>query len=128
MSEAAMEDLLTVAESACEAALKAGAESADAFVERSRELSVSVEKNAIRSSQARLRASISVRAFAAGGTGWSSASTTSEEAAREAGIKAAELAKAAEPDPDFVSLVGPAPYAEVGGLYDEGLASLAGPD
>ncbi len=128
MSRAGTDDLLRVAEIACEAAVKAGAEFADAFAERGRDLSVSVEKNAIGSTDARLRSSISVRTFVAGGTGWWSASTTSEETAREAGLKAAELARAAEPDPDFVSLVSPAPYPLVEGLYDERLASLGGPD
>jgi len=128
MSQARTDDLLRVAEIACEAAIKAGAEFADAFAERGRDLSVSVEKNAIGSTDARLRSSISVRAFVAGGTGWWSASTVSEETAREAGLKAAELARVAEPDPDFVSLVSPAPYPLVEGLYDEQLASLGGSD
>jgi len=128
MTQAAPDDLLKVAEIACDAAVKAGAEFADALAERGRDLSVSVEKNAIASTDARLRASISVRTFVAGGTGWWSASTTSEEAAREAGLRAAELAQAAESDPDFVSLVTPAPYPRVEGLYDEKLASLGAPD
>ena len=128
MSQAGTDDLLRVAEIAGEAAIRAGAEFADAFAERGRDLSVSVEKNAIGSTDARLRASISVRAFVAGGPGWWRASTISEETAREAGLKAAELARVAEPDPDFVSLVSPAPYPLVEGLYDEQLASLGGPD
>ena len=122
------DDLLKSAEVACQAATRAGADFADAFVERGADLSVTVEKNAIASSDARARASISVRAFVSGGTGWWSVSTTSEEAAREAGRQAAELAKAAEPDPDFVSLVSPGGYPEVGGLYDSAVASLRGPD
>ncbi len=69
--------------------------------------SVSVEKNAIKSSDARQWGAVSVRAFFAGATGWSSASGLSEEAARSAGAQAAELARAAEPDPDFVDLVSP---------------------
>ncbi len=119
-----MDDLLKAAEIACEEAVNAGAEFADAFVERGRELSVYVEKNAISSSDARRRASISVRAFVAGGTGWWSASTVSEEVAREAGRQAAELAKVAEPDPDFVSLVSSQPYPTVERLFDPAIASL----
>jgi len=122
------QELLKSAEIACEAARKAGAEFADAFVERGGDVSVTVEKNAIASSDARGRGAISVRAFVAGGTGWWSASTISEERAREAGQQAAELAKAAEPDPDFVSLVSPAEYPEVDGLYDPAVASLRGPE
>ena len=124
MSESSMDTLLKTAEIACEEAVKAGAEFADALVERGHGLSVSVEKNAISSSDARTRASISVRAFVAGGTGWWSASTVSEEAAREAGRQAAGLAKVAEPDPDFASLVSPEPYPTVERLFDPEIASL----
>jgi PmbA protein len=119
-----LDGLLKLAEIACEAAVAAGAEYADALVDRGRELSVTVEKNAISSSDARLRAAVSVRAFVRGGTGWWSASTITEEVAREAGQQAAALAKAAEPDPDFRSLVVPAPYPPVEGLYDDKIATL----
>jgi len=120
-------DLLKLAEIACEAAVRAGAEFADAAAEHGESRSVSVEKNAIKSSDARRRGGISVRAFFAGGTGWSSASGLSEETARRVGAQAAELARAAEPDPDFVDLVGPADYPTVGGLYDPRLAEITGP-
>jgi len=104
--------------------MQAGAEFADASVESGRGLSVSVEKNAIKSSDARLWAAVSVRAFFGGGTGWYSISGIAEEQAREAGRQAAEMAKAAEPDPDFVDLVSPSPYPEIPGLYDPGLAAI----
>jgi len=123
-----LDNLLRIAEIACEAAMRAGAEFADASAERGQDLSVVVERNAIKSSDARMWASVSVRAFVAGGTGWWSASTISEEAAREAGQQAAQMAKAAEPDPDFVDLVSPAPYPEVQGLYDPKVAALDGPE
>ena len=119
--------LLKLAEIACEAAINAGAEFADAAAEHGESRSVSVEKNAIKSSDARRRGGISVRAFFSGGTGWSSASGLTEETARQAGTQAAELARAAEPDPDFVDLVEPADYPTVGGLYDPRLAEIAGP-
>ncbi len=125
MSESSTDGLLKAAEIACEEAVRAGAEFADALVERGHGLSVTVEKNAISSTDARTRAGISVRAFVAGGTGWWSASTISEEMAREAGRRAAELAKAAEPDPDFVSLVAPEPYPTVERLFDPAIVSLA---
>jgi PmbA protein len=119
--------LLKLAEIACEAAIRAGAEFADAAAEHGESRSVSVEKNAIKSSDARRRGGISVRAFFSGGTGWSSASGLTEETARQAGAQAAELARAAEADPDFVDLVEPAGYPTVGGLYDPRLAEVAGP-
>jgi PmbA protein len=123
-----VDDLLTLAEIACEAAVKAGAEFADALIEHGRELSVTVEKNAIKSTNSRRVSSVSVRAFVAGGTGWYSASTASEATAREAGRQAAELAKVTEPDPDFVALVSPEAYPQVTALYDPDLATLGAGD
>lgn len=121
-----MEDLLTVAEIACQAAVRAGAHFADAAAERGRALTVSVERNAIKSSDAPMWTAVSVRAFVNGGTGWWSASGVAEDSARESGEKAAELAQAAEPDPDFVDLVSPQPYADVAGIYDPDLADITG--
>ena len=128
MSATGTADLLRLAEIACEAAIRAGAEFADAAAEHGESTSVSVEKNAIKSSDARRRGGISVRAFFAGGTGWSSSSGLSEETARQTGAQAAELARAADPDPDFIDLVGPAGYPAVGGLYDPRLAEMARPE
>ena len=120
-----MDDLLRIAEIACHSAVQAGAEFADASVERGRGISVSVEKSVIKSSDARLWAGVSVRAFVGGGTGWFGISGISEEQARKAGVQAAEMGKAAEPDPDFVDLVSPAQYPEVSGIYDSALAAVA---
>jgi PmbA protein len=128
VSDTPRDDLLKIAEIACEAAHQAGAHFADAFVERGRSLSVSVEKNAIKSTNARRPASVSVRAFVSGATGWYTASTNAEAAAAEAGRRAAELARVAEPDPDFVSLVSPEPYPEVAALYDPAVAALSAAD
>jgi len=121
-----LEDLLKAAEIACEAAMRAGAEFADAMADLGQGRSVSMERNAIKSSDARRWAAISVRAFVAGGTGWASASGISQETAMRAGQQAAKLARAAEPDPDFVDLVTPAAYPEVEGLYDERVAQITG--
>lgn len=128
MSTSAMEDLLKAAEVACEAAIRAGADCADAAAERGQTRSISVERNAIKSSDARRWGAVSVRAFKAGGTGWSSFSGISDDTATRAGRQAAELAQAAEPDPDFVDLVSPMPYPEVAGLFDPALAETGGAD
>ena len=127
MSADGLERVLRIAEVACAAAMRAGAEFVDAAAEHGETRSVAVEKNAIKSSDARKWGAVSVRAFSRGATGWSSASGLSEETARQAGEQAAGLARAAEPDPDFVDLVGPADYAAVAGLFDPRLAEVAGP-
>ena len=119
------DDLRRIAAIACEAAVAAGAHFVDASVSRGQSRSVTVERTAIKSSDSRHWASISVRAFVNGGTGWSSCSGLGEEDARRTGRQAAELARSAEPDPDFVDLVSPAPYPEVAGLHDDRLVKLS---
>ena len=126
MSDVDLAGLQRIAGIACEAAMRAGADFADAAAEQGQARSISVERNAIKSSDARRWGGVSVRAFSRGATGWSSTSGLSEEGARGAGQQAAELAQAAEPDPDFVDLVSPAPYPEVAGLYDESIAQITG--
>ncbi len=120
-----LDDLLKIAHAACEAAVRAGADCADASVERGRSMTVSAEQNALKSSDTRAWASISVRAFCAGATGWATVSGLTLTAARRAGREAAELARAAEPDPEFVDLVHPARYPEVAGLYDPRLVEIS---
>ena len=88
------EDLLNLAHAACDAARRAGADFADACVEQGRSMSVSVEQNALKPRVTpRTWASLSVRAFAAGSTGWASASGLGLRTARAVGRKAAELAR-----------------------------------
>ncbi len=124
MSQPKQEELRDFAQAACEAARRAGADFADACVEQSHSISVGMEHNALASSEARSLASISVRAFAAGSTGWASASGLGVSRAKAVGRRAAELARAAEPDPDFVDLAAPAAYPVVEGLFDASLAEV----
>ncbi len=119
-----MDDLLKLAEKACETAAAAGAEFVDVSAGRGRSLGVELEKGAIKSCDARWSAGVSVRAFVRGAQGWASSSGLDEPEALAAARTAVELAKVAQPDPDFVSLPGPAPYQEVDGLYDQRVADL----
>ena len=119
-----MDDLLTLAQKACEEAVRAGAEFVDVSAGRGRQLSVELEKGAIKSCDARWNAGVSVRAFARGGQGSASASGLDEAEALAAARSAVEMAKVAEPDPDFVALPGPADYPAVDGLYDPRVADL----
>jgi len=119
------EDLMSLAQMACEVAVKEGAEQADASVSRSHSLGVEIERSAIKSSDAGWGSGVSVRAFYRGGTGWGSASGLDEETVRQTAVKAARMAKVAEPDPDFLSLPAPAEYQQVEGLYDQAVAELS---
>jgi PmbA protein len=119
-----MDDLLALAQRACEAAVAAGAEFADASAGRGRHLGVELEKGAIKSCDARWSAGVSVRAFVRGGQGWASSTGLDEAEALAAARTAVELARVAEPDPDFASLPEPAPHAAVDGLDDPRVAEL----
>jgi len=119
-----MDDLLDLAHKACDAAAAAGAEFVDVSAARGRWMNVELEKGAIKSCDARWNAGVSVRAFVRGGQGWASSSGLDEAEALTAARNAAELAKAAEPDPDFVTLPGPADYSAVEGLDDPRIAEL----
>ncbi len=110
---------------ACDAAISNGAEFADVSAHTGRNLGVEIRSNAIKSCDARTGAGMSVRAIYKGGTGWSSSDKLTEQAAAEAGANAARLARLAEPDPDFISLVKPAEsYHEVPGLADSAIATM----
>ncbi len=119
-----MEDILDLALAAVAAATRAGAEWADAVCLTSRHVSVSVEKSSIKECQVVRDGGIGVRAFIKGGMG--AANTQSMELAdvRCCGEQAADLARAAHPDPDFVALPQPAPLPEVSDLFDEYIAGL----
>ena len=119
-----MDDLLNLAQKACETAVGAGAEFVDVSAGRGRSISVELEKGAIKSCDARWSTGVSVRAFVRGAQGWASSSGLDEDEALTAARTAVELAKVAQPDPDFVSLPTPAPYPTVEGLYDPRVAEL----
>jgi PmbA protein len=123
-----MDDLLALAHKACDEALAAGAEFADVGAHRGRSMNVDLEKGAIRSCDGRWSAGVSVRAFARGGQGYSYATGLDEAEALAAARNAAELAKAAEPDPAFLTLPKPAVYPGVEGLYDARVAALEARD
>jgi PmbA protein len=119
-----MDDLLVLARKACEAAVQAGAEFADVSVSRGRHASVELEKGAIKSCDAGWSSGLGVRAFVRGGRGYANADGLEEGEALRAARTAVELAKIAEPDPDFVSLPARAEYPVVEGRYDPRIVAL----
>jgi PmbA protein len=121
---------LEFAQRIVEAAKKAGADFADAAIGEGRHISVEVEAGSIRSTEAARTDSLLVRAYVNGGQGTYSISglqsldATPEEIAQSA----VDMARSADPDPDFVSLPHFEPAAELNGLYDESLANFAPSD
>ncbi len=117
-------ELLELTRQACVAATGAGADCADVLAARSHELVVEVEKSAIASAETVHSQRLSVRAVVDGGRGIVHVRGADGEAARFAGRQAAELARQASPDPDFVDLPGPGPAPGVPGIFDPAVDAL----
>jgi len=119
-----MEDLLRLGHLACEVALREGAEFAEAQCYRGEDVTVEIEKGLVKTAKADQWGGIALRCFFRGGRGASSTNALTEAAVRKTATDAAALARAAAPDPDFVTLVSPLPYPEVHGLFDERVAGM----
>lgn len=120
-----MDELLDIAVRACDAAVAAGADQAQANVTRGQGFSTSLELGAIKGSQAATSGGASIRAIYQGGTGTSSANVLDPDRIFDAARTAAKLAQQADPDPDFVSLPGPQPLPVVDGLWDDAIAGMS---
>ena len=120
-----MGDLLKIARMACDVAMREGAEFVDVVASRGRSIGVELENGAIKSTDVRRSFDVSIRAYVSGGMGASNAGGyVDEKNIVEAARKAAELAKIAQPDPDFVGLPSPSTYQQVPGLYDDRIAEM----
>lgn len=119
-----MGELADLAQAAVEAARAAGAEAADAYCSEGQETSVEVEKGSINYCATVRDHGLSARAFHRGGMGFASVQQLDLAAARECAQRAAAMAKAAHPDPDFVALPEPGEAEPVPELFDDELAGL----
>jgi len=121
----AMGHLTDAAQVACDAAIKAGADFADAVASEGSNRSVSLELGAVKDIPARTSTGISVRAFKRGACAWSSAAALTKEEAVTAGEAAAKLAAVGDPAPDFIALPAGGAGDAGGGLWDARRAGLS---
>ncbi len=119
-----MSELLDIAQKAVKAAMAAGADFADAYCLEMREVGVGVENSSLRETEVVRDYGIGVRAFHDGGVGRASTQSLQPEDVVECARSAAALAKAADPDPDFVTLPDPAEPPPVDDLFDDTVAGL----
>lgn len=119
-----MPSILDIAQLAVEAAVKSGAEWADASAVSGRSMDAIVENSSIRECEVVRDYGLGVRAFVRGGMGAASATSIDEAAARRVGEQAAAMARATYGDPDFVSLPEPQPWEDVPGRWDDAVAGL----
>jgi PmbA protein len=116
--------VLDAAEVAVKAAISGGAEWADATAVAGRSISVSTERNTVRESEVGYYRGVGVRAFVKGGVGLAHSASLERAAARRIGEQAAQLARAASPDPDFKCLPDPMPVPHEPEIFDEKVAGL----
>ncbi len=121
---------LQIAEQIVAEAKKLGADFADAFVGQGRHISVEVENGSIRSTEASDSDTASVRVFINGALGSVSVSGLASKGLQPGDLarQAVDMAKSADPDPDFVSLPPAEDAPELEGLYDEALEHFAPAD
>lgn len=119
-----MPDILELAQLAVSAAMKAGAEWADAYCGVVRHADVGVDNSSILDCHVVRDYGLGIRAFYKGGMGAATIQSLKPEDVARCGEEAARIAKIAHPDPDFVSLPEPTQAPDVPGLFDEQIAGL----
>lgn len=118
------QELLQLAQEACEAGKQAGADFVEVSVRTGRSASVRVERSAIDSVEVSRGEGASVRAFVNGGLGAVSVDGLDRDRLAQCARQAAEMARYAVPDRDFVTLPGPDGASRVEGLYDPAVEDL----
>ena len=106
----------------CRAARRAGADAAESSCGLGRSIEAELEESRLKGANRHAGCSLSVRAYYRGGRGSFVVHELNESTAREAGRRAAELARAATPDPDWRGLPSRCKPPKVTGLYDPKLA------
>jgi PmbA protein len=119
-----MPSILELAQHAVAAAMKAGADFADAYCGVVRHADVAMDNSSVLDCHVIRDYGIGVRAFHHGGMGSSTVQSLEPDEVARCGEEAATIAKIAHPDPDFVSLPDPSEAPEIDGLFDEQVAGL----
>jgi len=120
--------LIDLGSKAVEAAIKARADQAEALLNRTRHLTVTVEKGSVKNAYTVSDEGLSVRAISRGSVGFSYATTLETGSILATAKSAATQAKAGTPDPDFKSLPRPKRVPTVKGLYDKKTAEVDSAD
>lgn len=119
-----MADILELAQLAVEAAMKAGAQWADAYCGVVRHADVGLDNSSILDCHVVRDYGLGVRAFYDGGMGAATVQSLRADDVRRSGEEAARIARIAHPDPDFVCLPEPTTAPLIPDLYDERIAGL----
>jgi len=110
--------MLELGEFAVRKALELGADEAEAFLVRGREITVRAENNELKLATSHAKDGLGIRVFTGRALGFASVNILDEQKVEEAVRAAVSLSKAAPPD-EHNLLPEPKPLKEVSGLYDE---------
>lgn len=119
---------LPIVQMAVERAKKHGAQFADAVVSLGRDISVTVDKSSIKSSESVWERSFSIRVFINGGMGYTSTTSLEMHEIETLVDRAIELAKIATPDPNFVATPSPQVAPHIPAVFDPQVLTLGPTD
>ena len=117
-------DLEEVGRLGVEAALREGADQAEAYGSISRSVRVWIDSSRVQYVRVIYDSGLGIRSYIDGGLGFSYITRLDKRLVEEAARKASKLARVAGKDPAFKSLPEPEEPRHVRGLYDEALASI----
>ncbi|MBD3406764.1 MAG: hypothetical protein GF411_11675 [Candidatus Lokiarchaeota archaeon] len=119
------EELLEIAEKAVRKAESHGAEQAEAYIGSSKSFSIEVENNTIKTASEIRDAGCGIRAIVNKAIGFAYVTTIQDSDILEIAERAVKIAKAAIPDPEFVSLPSySGKYPVVDGLFDSEIRDI----
>lgn len=116
--------LIDLGSRAVEAAIKARADQAEALLNRTHHVTVTIEKGSVKNAYTVSDEGLSVRAIYKGSAGFSYATTLEIEGLTATARSASAQAKSGTPDPDFKSLPKPRRVPTVDGIYDKKTAEV----
>lgn len=121
-------DLIDAGVKAVEAALKAEAEQAEAFLIQTYHATVEIEKGSVKHAYTVSDDGLSIKAIYRGAAGLSYTTTLETKQVEEAARLASAQAKAGTPDPDFKSLPEPKALPTVRGIFDKKIVEMDSED
>lgn len=118
------DEYIELGRQACRAATSAGATQAEAWIQRESSITVSLENNQLRSSEAKDDPGYCIRAITNGAVGYARGMGLNPSTVIASAKNATAQSAAAEPDPTFKTLPPPNQYSAIENIYDPAITKL----
>jgi len=125
VAEPKLEELISFGQRAVNAAIKKGAEEAEAFLSRVATTSVDIERGQIVRSVKRTDQGLGIRAIYKKAVGFSYTNMLTNKTVEDAAAKAFKSAKASKPDKNWIGLPSPGEPSETKNTYDKKLTTIS---